>query len=230
MGIKYGGSFTLLILLEKYISTVSRCSRDRKEDLYLQENSPFTTNRSCPWGSSAWKLLCIVKCLFFNVKISLSWISVNTTDAMSSDHRSLSLQQLPFLSLIDNSFPLHLHTSRPEVVLTVKSSPVKAKAFSFICRVIASGWHCARIGPRGGLNASSGAILWWGLVTWQLFPLRNSVQLVPDSWQFELSLFGFDFSLLACILAALHRFSIMPIIISHGGMILLLETGRSAEV
>lgn len=47
----------------------------------------------------------------------------------------------------------------PEVVLTVKSSPDKANAFSFIWRVTASGWHCDRVGPSGGLKAVSGAMI-----------------------------------------------------------------------
>lgn len=65
----------------------------------------------------------------------------------------------PFLSLIDSILPLHLHTSVPEVVLTVKSWPDSEKAFSFMCRVTCSGWHCDSVGPRGGSKAVRGAIL-----------------------------------------------------------------------
>lgn len=32
-----------------------------------------------------------------------------------------------------------------------------------MCRVTGSGWHCERVGPRGGLNAVRGAMIDEGL-------------------------------------------------------------------
>ena len=43
--------------------------------------------------------------------------------------------------------------------MTVKSSPVREKAFSFMWRVTGSGWHCERVGPRGGLKGVRGAMV-----------------------------------------------------------------------
>jgi hypothetical protein len=66
---------------------------------------------------------------------------------------------LPFLSLIERTFPLHLQTGVPFAVVIVKSSPLREKAFSFMWRTCSSGKQNCGWTPRGGLKASKGAML-----------------------------------------------------------------------
>jgi hypothetical protein len=68
------------------------------------------------------------------------------------------LMDLRFLSLMDSTLPLHLQTSTPAVVLTVKSSPVKENIFSFMCSVVSCGTQNLTFGPSGGLKGASGAM------------------------------------------------------------------------
>jgi hypothetical protein len=69
------------------------------------------------------------------------------------------LMSLRFLSLMDRTLALHLQTSTPAVVLTVKSSPVNENTFSFMCSVVSCGTQNLTFGPSGGLKGASGAML-----------------------------------------------------------------------
>lgn len=68
-------------------------------------------------------------------------------------------QGVLFASRSDITLPLHLQTWTPATVVTLKSSPVSEKTFSFICSVCSVGWkNCGR-GPRGGSKGARGAIV-----------------------------------------------------------------------
>ena len=98
--------------------------------------------------------------LFFNVKILFPCISVKSAGhSLSRGSLDAADESLLFLSLMDTTLPLHLHTSRPETVLIVKSSPERENTFSFICSVCSWGSQNLMLGPSVGLKGARGAML-----------------------------------------------------------------------
>ena len=57
---------------------VDKVERNKETVFGEPENFFVITNNSRPFGSSAWNVLCRVKCFFFNAKSSTSLVSVKT--------------------------------------------------------------------------------------------------------------------------------------------------------